>query len=190
MLESMIDNPSPTRAEVSDVANAIFDGTDAIMLSGETAIGKYPVDSVVMMEKIAVQVEKKYDFDVQSRASGKRDITDIISQSVADIALDYSVKAIVIPTLTGKTARVVSRHRPSAMIIALASGRDVQRQLTLSWGVYPVLSAKQHPSVVMNTVSRFIKTSKLFNKGDKVIIAAGTIDKGGELSNIIKIAQV
>ena len=190
MLESMIDNPSPTRAEVSDVANAIFDGTDAIMLSGETAVGKYPVDSVVMMEKIAVQAEKKYNFDVHIGKTVKRDITDIISQSVADIALDYSVKAIVIPTLSGKTARVVSRHRPSPMIIALAAGQDVQRQLTLSWGVYPVYSAKQHPSVVMNTVSRFIRTSDLFRKGDRVIIAAGTIDKGGDLSNIIKIAQV
>ncbi len=190
MLESMIENPSPTRAEVSDVANAIFDGTDAIMLSGETAIGKYPVESVLMMEKIAAQVERKYEFDVHTREADKRDITDIISQSVADIAMDYSVTAIVIPTLSGKTARVVSRHRPSAMIIALAAGREVQRQLTISWGVYPVLSARQHPSIVMDTASKFIKSSKLFKKGDRVIIAAGTIDKGGDLSNIIKIAQV
>ena len=191
MLESMIENPYPTRAEVSDVANAIFDGTDAIMLSGETAIGKYPVQAVEMMYKIAKNVEPKLDRTKNVSYLADDDLTDIVSKNVVRIAEVYGVKNILVPTESGKTARMVSRYRPNARIIALASTERVERQLVLPFGVYPCnIGRHVNSSVVFKMTNEFIKKSKLFKKGDKIIIAAGTLEKKGSTSNFIKIMTV
>ncbi|MFH1823602.1 MAG: pyruvate kinase [Candidatus Firestonebacteria bacterium] len=189
MLESMIYSPSPTRAEVSDIANAILDGTDAIMLSGETAVGKYPVKSVEMMAKVAKNVERNYPFN--KVVPIKDNLLDIISSSVSNISVSCKAKTIVIPTLSGNTARMVSRYRPDSMIIALTVDKKVQRQLTISWGVFPYLTSKyKKTESILKKVDMFIKSSSLFEKGDKIIIAAGTLDKKGNLSNIIKITRI
>ena len=191
MLESMIENPFPTRAEVSDVANAIFDGTDAIMLSGETAVGKYPLQAVEMMYKIAKNVEPKLDRSKNVAYLEDDDISDIISKNVVRIAEVYGVKNILVPTESGKTARMVSRYRPNAKIIALATTETVLRQLILPFGVYPCRIGKHtNSSVIFKLVDEFIKKSGLFKKGDKLIIAAGTLEKKGSASNFIKIVTV
>jgi len=191
MLESMIENPSPTRAEVSDVANAIFDGTDAIMLSGETAVGKYPILAVEMMYKIAKTVEPKLDHTKNVNYLEKDDLSDIISKNVVRISEVYGVKDILIPTESGKTARMVSRYRPNARIIALTSSTKIQRQLVLPFGIYPCLIPKHaNSSVIFRLADEFIKKSGLFRKGDKTIIAAGTLQKKGNASNFIKIMTV
>jgi len=189
MLESMINSPNPTRAEVSDIANAILDGTDAIMLSGETAIGKYPVKSIEMMVKIAKIVERNYPFNKAVPINDT--LLDIVSSSVSNISISYNAKAIVIPTLSGNTARMVSRYRPSSMIIALTVDKKIQRQLTLSWGVFPYLTFKyKKTESILRKVDTFIENFKLFKKGDKIITTAGTLDKKGNLSNIIKITKM
>ncbi len=191
MLESMIENPSPTRAEVSDVANAVFDGTDAIMLSGETAIGKFPLLAVEMMYKIARNVEPKLDRTKNVAYLSDDDLSDIISKNVVRIAEVYGVKDILVPTESGKTARMVSRYRPNARIIALTSNEKIQRQLVLPFGVYPCRIKKHaNSSVIFKVVDEFIKKSKLFKKGDKIIIAAGTLEKKGSASNFVKIMTV
>src|SRR3989339_486269 len=191
MLESMIENPSPTRAEVSDVANAIFDGTDAIMLSGETAIGKYPIQAVEMMYKIGKTVEPKIDRSKNVDYLATDDLSDIISKNVVRISEVYGVKDILVPTESGKTARMVSRYRPNARIIALASTERVQRQLVLPFGVYPCRIPKHaNSSVIFKLTDEFIKKSNLFKKGDKLIIAAGTLKLKGNVSNFVKIMTV
>ena len=191
MLESMIENPSPTRAEVSDVANAIFDGTDAIMLSGETAIGKYPVQAVEMMYKIGKTVEPKIDRSKNVDYLATDDLSDIISKNVVRISEVYGVKDILVPTESGKTARMVSRYRPNARIIALASTERVQRQLVLPFGVSPCRIPKHaNSSVIFKLTDEFIKKSPLFKKGDKLIIAAGTLKSKGNVSDFIKIMTV
>jgi len=191
MLESMISNPSPTRAEVSDVANAIFDGTDAIMLSGETAVGNYPVLAVEMMYKIAKTAEPKMDRSKNISYLETDDLSDIISKNVVRIAEVYGVRNIVIPTESGKTARMVSRYRPNAKIVALASSLHIQRQLLLPFGIYPCLIPKHaNSSVIFKITDAFIKTSGLFKKGSKIIMAAGTLEKKGKASNFIKVMKV
>src|SRR5690606_32423290 len=141
MLDSMQRNPRPTRAEASDVANAIFDGTDAIMLSGETAAGSYPVESVRTMNHIAEQTETALDHQsILKHRSQLVDmtITDAISQSVTHTAMNLSVSAIVTPTESGHTARMISKYRPKAPIVAITHDERVNRQLSLVWGVNAV----------------------------------------------------
>gem|GEM_PF-312857 len=142
MLDSMQRNPRPTRAEATDVANAIFDGTDAIMLSGETAAGKYPVESVLTMARIAERAEAALEYReiFIRRASGQQTtVTEAISQAVANSALDLDANAIITSTESGYTARMVSKYRPKAPIIAVTPSEHVMRALQLVWGVIPVL---------------------------------------------------
>ena len=139
MLESMRENPRPTRAEASDVANAIYDGTDAVMLSGETAIGKYPVEAVACMDRIAREVEPQLADDVRFHLNlPLGPIDDHITQLTCQLAHEVSADAIVTPTYSGRTARLVARHRPAAAIIAPAPTAAVVRQMALIWGVTPV----------------------------------------------------
>ncbi|KHF36483.1 Pyruvate kinase [Paenibacillus sp. P1XP2] len=141
MLDSMQRNPRPTRAEASDVANAIFDGTDAIMLSGETAAGKYPVESVLTMSRIAEKAESALNYReifLKQRIAQETTVTEAISQSVAISALDLNAKAIISSTESGLTARVVSKYRPQAPIIAVTTKERTLRQLALTWGVTPI----------------------------------------------------
>ncbi|CAM4440555.1 MAG: pyruvate kinase [Paenibacillus macerans] len=194
MLDSMQRNPRPTRAEASDVANAIFDGTDAIMLSGETAAGKYPVESVLTMARIAEKAESGLEyreiFIKQSNAQ-QTTVTEAISQAVANSALELNAKAIITSTETGYTARMVSKYRPKAPIIAVTTEDQTLRRLALNWGVTPVKG-----QVASSTDEMFDKAMKggldsgVVKEGDLVVITAGVpLGRSGS-TNLIKIGQI
>ncbi|MGO0059719.1 pyruvate kinase [Brevibacillus fluminis] len=191
MLDSMQRNPRPTRAEASDVANAIFDGTDAIMLSGETAAGKYPVESVATMERIAVRTEQELNYReiFQLQAMRKQvTITEAISQAVANAALDLDSAAIITPTESGHTARMVSKYRPKAPIIAVTPHADVLRRLALVNNVYPLLAPMAHTTDEMLELSvQQSLSSGMVRHGDLVIITAGVPVRETGTTNIMKI---
>ncbi|WP_433943866.1 pyruvate kinase [Paenibacillus sp. SN-8-1] len=194
MLDSMQRNPRPTRAEASDVANAIFDGTDAIMLSGETAAGKYPVESVLTMSRIAEKAESalKYReiFEKQSHAQ-QTTVTEAISQAVANSALDLNAKAIITSTETGYTARMVSKYRPQSPIIAVTTVDQTMRRLALAWGVTPV-KGKQAASTdeLFDCAMKGGVESGLVKEGDLVVITAGVpLGRSGS-TNLVKISQI
>lgn len=194
MLDSMQRNPRPTRAEASDVANAIFDGTDAIMLSGETAAGKYPVESVQTMSRIAERTEEALEyreiFTKQANAQ-KTSVTEAVSQAVANSALDLNAKAIITSTQSGFTARVVSKYRPKAPIIAVTPDETVMRRLALGWGVFPVKGqdASSTDEMFENAVKGALATG-LLNLGDTVVITAGVPVGRAGTTNLIKIHHV
>lgn len=192
MLESMITNPRPTRAEISDVANAVYDGTSAIMLSGETAAGKYPVLTVKTMSKIAETTEgniryKKRFADSDFRI---RNEMDAISHSVCGMAMDIDAKAIVVCSLSGMTARMVSRFRPPVDIIGLTVNQKTWHQLSMSWGVTPVM-CEVYPSieVLFYTAKQMAKKTLNLKKGDRIIITGGTSDVSGN-TNTIRIETI
>ncbi|MCX6745363.1 MAG: pyruvate kinase [Candidatus Parcubacteria bacterium] len=193
MLDSMIRNPRPTRAEVSDVANAVIDHTDAIMLSGETAEGKYPVESVKTMAQIAVRTEEsKYDdFEFRKIFKEKLHIDDAISSSANLLAKDLKVKAILVASISGYTGRIVSRYRPELPIFVTTNNEKVRRQLNLSWGVIPfVLPKCKTIEHLVNQALVHIKNKKYVKAGDKVIIIAGfPLGKSGNV-NWIKIQEI
>ena len=177
MLDSMMHNARPTRAEVTDVANAIIDGTDATMLSGETAAGQFPVQSVKMMHKVAVRTEKSLDYKslTQKRMEyPTHDVTEAIGEAAAKLAADLQVPAIVTCTFGGTTARLVSKYRPAAQIVAAASNEETQRSLTLSWGVEPIYvkMTEDTDSLITNAV-KAAKTEKYVKRGDTILIIAG-----------------
>lgn len=194
MLDSMQRNPRPTRAEASDVANAIFDGTDAIMLSGETAAGKYPVESVLTMSRIAERAESALDyreiFNKQQFAQ-ETTVTEAISQSVAISALDLNAKAIISSTVTGHTARVVSKYRPKSPIIAVTTQERTMRQLALVWGVTPVHGLEASSTdELLETALKGGKASGLVAGGDLVVITAGIpLGRSGS-TNLVKVSQI
>lgn len=191
MLDSMQRNPRPTRAEASDVANAILDGTDAIMLSGETAAGMYPVESVETMHKIAVRTEKAVDYrSVVGKLSKKRDVnmTDAIGQAVAHTSLNLNVKAVLAPTESGHTAKMISKFRPGVPIIGVTSSPRPARQLTLVWGVYPIIGAKAHTTdeILETSIDESLEHGYV-SHGDLVIITAGVpVGKAGT-TNLMKV---
>ncbi len=193
MLESMIYNPRPTRAEISDVANAVYDGTSAIMLSGETAAGKYPVLTVETMAKIAEKTEKNiryekrfftYDFRIRNKL-------DAISHSVCNMSIDLSAKAIVVCSLSGTTARMVSRFRSPVDIIGLSVKEKTWRQLSLSWGVTPLLCEEYpSPEVLFYTAKRIAKEAFTLKTGDTIIITGGNTTGETGNTNTIRIETV
>ncbi|MBU9721143.1 MULTISPECIES: pyruvate kinase [Bacillaceae] len=194
MLDSMQRNPRPTRAEASDVANAIFDGTDAIMLSGETAAGNYPVESVQTMSNIALKTETalKYDDILRKRSKeSEHTITDAISQSVSHTALNLSAAAIVTATESGYTAKMVSKYRPQSAIVAITSSERVCRSLALSWGVYPQLGEKANTTdeMLQQSIDGGLK-SGLVKRGDLVVITAGVPINETGTTNIMKVHVV
>lgn len=184
MLDSMMANPRPTRAEVTDVANAIIDGTDATMLSGETAAGGFPVQSVQMMDKIARKTEKSLDyrsmFERQSCMAPNRSntrcaqVTEAIGEAAVSLAFDLRVPAIITCTFTGTTARLVSKFRPQAKIIAAASDNEAARRLTLSWGVIPLFveMAKDTDELIRNAIEAACE-NRVVKLGDTVLMIAG-----------------
>ncbi|MDQ0191800.1 pyruvate kinase [Paenibacillus wynnii] len=194
MLDSMQRNPRPTRAEASDVANAIFDGTDAIMLSGETAAGKYPVESVLTMSRIAEKAESALnhrEIFMKQQIAQETTVTEAISQSVAISALDLNAKAIISSTVTGHTARVVSKYRPKSAIIAVTTQERTMRQLALVWGVTPVhgLEASSTDELLETAVKGGID-SGLVTGGDLVVITAGIpLGRSGS-TNLVKVTQI
>ncbi|OAB43255.1 pyruvate kinase [Paenibacillus glacialis] len=194
MLDSMQRNPRPTRAEASDVANAIFDGTDAIMLSGETAAGKYPVESVLTMSRIAEKAESALNYRelfLKQSTIQETTITEAISQAVTISALDLNAKAIISSTETGHTARVVSKYRPEAPIIAVTTEDRTMRRLTLTWGVTPVKGklASTTDEMFDYAIQGGIN-SGLVNEGDLVVITAGVpLGRSGS-TNLIKVSVI
>lgn len=191
MLDSMMRNPRPTRAEVTDVFNAICDGTDAIMLSGETAAGKYPVDAVKTMASVAKRAEKhiKEKKKLSKIAITEMNTSNAISLATCTTALELDANAIVTCTSTGNTAKVVSRFRPSCPIIATTPNEEIMRRLALTWGVYPVKTEKASNTDEM--IANSIKASKeanFLNNGETIVVTAGV---GGEgTTNLIKVETI
>jgi pyruvate kinase len=194
MLDSMQRNPRPTRAEASDVANAIFDGTDAIMLSGETAAGKYPVESVQTMSRIAIRAESALEYReifIRQSTAQQVTITEAISQSVANSALDLDAKAIITPTESGYTARMVSKYRPKSPVIAVTRSEQVMRRLCLVWGVLPIKGeeARNTDEMFQLAVDDSIKAGHI-RLGDLVIITAGVPVGRSGTTNLMKVHHV
>ena len=195
MLESMVNNPRPTRAEITDVANAIYDGTSATMLSGETASGKYPVEAVKTMARIAERAENDIDyrkrFLERSMAESSETITDAISHATCLIALNMHAAAIVTVTKSGTTAKMISRFRPNMPIIACTPDASTYRQLSLSWGVTPVLIGEERITDVLfeHAVDASVDTG-IISKGDLVVLTAGVPLSISGTTNLIKVVHV
>ena len=193
MLESMITNPRPTRAEISDVANAVYDGTSAIMLSGESAAGKYPVDSVRVMSEIAEETERHIDYAArfQTQSFSIRNRVDAISHAACTMAIDLDAKAIIVTSLSGLTVRMVSRFRAPITILGLATGKKAWYKLALSWGVIPMLT-EQFPSMdVLNYFAlREAKEVLHLLPGDTVVMTGGNTSGESGNTNMIRIETV
>lgn len=193
MLESMIHNPRPTRAEISDVANAVYDGTSAIMLSGETAAGKYPVLTVKTMAQIAEKTEKdiKYEKRFYQNEFKIKNTMDAISHAICGMSIDLNAKAIVVCSLSGMTARMVSRFRSPVDIIGLTVDEKIYRRLSLSWGVTPVLcEVYPNQDVLFYTAKRKAKEVFDLNKGDTIVITGGNTNGKSGNTNTIKIENI
>jgi pyruvate kinase len=191
MLDSMIRNPRPTRAEITDVANAIYDGTSAIMLSGETSVGKYPVESILTMSKIAVETEKDIDYVSrfnESHADVSRNVTNAVSRAACDTAHILRAAAIVSVTKSGHTANMVARYRPACPILATTASKKVFNQLSLSWGVYPDMTERRNTTdeVFKQAVSK-ATGSGLVKNGDLIVITGGMLADVSGTTNMIKV---
>ncbi len=193
MLESMIHNPRPTRAEISDVANAVYDGTSAIMLSGETAAGKYPVESVKTMARIAETAEKSINYAVRfAEAEFKiKNTVDALSHATCGLAIDMDAKVIAVCSLSGMTARMVSRFRSPVDILGLTTNERTWRKLALSWGVTPVLS-EQYDSIDVLFYQAKQAAIRHFDlsKGDRLILTGGMINGTSGNTNLLKVETV
>jgi pyruvate kinase len=189
MLESMIHAPGPTRAEASDVANAILDGTSAVMLSGETAVGEYPVESVEVMARIAAALEPSLDYrhEIPS-ASDQPTIGQAMSNAACDIAEALAAKAILVPTFTGKTASGVARLRPRRAIVALTHKIDSLRHMALEWGVIPLDIPETDD--VEDLWQRSVDAAReagVVRAGERVVITAGTAVNIPGSTNVIRV---
>ncbi len=194
MLESMITNPRPTRAEITDVANAIYDGTSAIMLSGETAAGKHPVEAVKAMALIAETTENDIDYEhrfARRDVETNSNITSAISRATVTTAHELEAKAIITVTKTGSTARMISKYRPHCMIIGCATSEQICRQMNLSWGVSPVLcQEKTNTDELFDHAVDTARRNGLINTGDEVVITAGIPLGISGTTNMLKVATV
>ncbi|MEH2289621.1 pyruvate kinase [Nostoc sp.] len=193
MLDSMVSNPRPTRAEVSDVANAILDGTDAVMLSNETAVGSFPVEAVATMARIAERMEQEeaQNLNLRSLRDARRSIPNAISQAVGQIAEQLGAAAIMTLTQTGATARNVSKFRPRTPILAVTPHVNVARQLQMVWGVKPLLvlglpSTGQTFQAAINVAQEL----QLLSQGDLVVMTAGTLQGISGSTDLIKVEVV
>lgn len=200
MLDSMMRNPRPTRAEVSDVANAIIDGSDSVMLSGETAVGKYPLESLKMMVKIINKTEASLDYDTILRNNtimrkklkiDRNTITEAISFASCEIANMLNAKAIISSTESGHTARQVSKNRPRSMIIGVSPNQRVVRQLMISWGVVPAKTKfTKNIDMMIDESINVSKKLKYINIGDRVVITAGVLVNKPGSTNLINVKEV
>ena len=192
MLESMISSATPTRAEVTDVANAIIDGSDAVMLSEETAVGKYPVEAVRVLQKVAQETERFLPKEItqQRRAWHENSQEDAIAFAACETALQISAAAIVTPTRTGKTARRVSKYRPPLPIVAMTSHDHVAKQLLLSWGVQTVKREIGSTETSYEEAEKTVQSLKLARKGDTIVVVSG--DPKGPMgrTDLLKIQRV
>ena len=194
MLESMIENPRPTRAEASDVANAIYDGTDAVMLSGETAAGRYPVEAVAMMAKIVSETERQIRLDPprpeRTRSTPKLSVAETICESMAHAAEDLEVAAIAIFTESGSTVRLLSKYRPGPPIFALSPFERVINRTTLLWGTYPILCERFRDTDKLVEMAETILEQRGFVHERQVVgIVAGTRTKSGA-TNFMRLHMV
>lgn len=193
MLESMIYNARPTRAEISDVANAVYDGTSAVMLSGETAAGKYPVQSVRAMASIAECTENNIDYKTRFAESEFkiRNTLDAISHATCGMAIDIEAKLIAVCSLSGMTARMVSRFRPPIDILGLTTNERTLRKLSLSWGVTPVMCDEFNSTdVLFYTANRISKATFSLKKGDRIVITGGITNGISGNTNLIKVDTI
>ncbi len=193
MLESMITNARPTRAEISDIANAVYDGTSAIMLSGETAAGKYPVQAVETMAKIAETTEGNIDYKKRFHDADFqiRNMTDAISHSTCGMSIDIDAKAIVACSLSGMTARMVSRFRSPVPIIGLTTNEATWRKLALSWGVIPAMCERFTSTDVLFYTARKIAIKTLgLSKKDRIVITGGDTTGHSGHTNLIRIDEI
>ena len=193
MLESMIHNPRPTRAETSDVANAVYDGTSAIMLSGETAAGKYPVEAVDTMARIAMQTEKNINYTKRFGTTEFRikNPVDAISHATCGMAIDLSAKVIAVCSLSGMTVRMVSRFRSPVDIMGMTVDKKTWRKLSMSWGVTPVLCETYESTDVLfyAAKNKAIATFGL-ETGDRIIVTGGMTNGISGNTNLIKVETV
>ena len=194
MLDSMIENPIPTRAETSDVANAILDGTDAIMLSGETAAGKYPVESVQTMVRIANRTEADIDYEKRFYHRGrheKPDVTEAVCHATCTTAYDLNASAIVAVTKSGRTARMISRYRPACPVLGGTTSKRVWRQMAMSWGVCPILlDEKTDVFALFDHAVDKGKCSGLLKSGDLAVITSGVPIGISGTTNMLKVVNV
>lgn len=193
MLETMIYNPRPTRAEISDVANAVYDGSSAIMLSGESAAGKYPVDAVKVMAEIAAYTEQQTSYKERFLTAEFQiqNTLDAMSHATCSMAVDVDAKGIVVSSVSGKTAMMVSRFRCPVPIIGMTTDRKVWRKLSLSWGVYPAMT-DQFTSMDVMFYHALAGAKKILGlqKGDRVVLTGGPINGKSGNTNTIKVEEV
>ena len=191
MLASMTENSRPTRAEVSDVANAVIDGTDCVMLSGETAVGKYPVEAVSYMAKICESVEDTIDYSTHFKYKGISGTSDTIAKLVVDAVETDDIKAIVATTMTGYTARKISNLRPNSMILACCPSNHIAEKVALNFGVLPVVIKMYDNTDSMVSGAKRIASEILnLNKGDKIVITGGFPLGQTRATNYIRIAEI
>lgn len=193
MLESMIYNPRPTRAEISDVANAVYDGTSAIMLSGETAAGKYPVEAVKTMALIAENTENNIHYAKRflNREFKIKNTVDAISHATCGMAIDIDAKAIAVCSLSGMTARMVSRFRPHVIILGITTDEKTWRKLSLSWGVVPVICENfTSTEVLFYTATKLAKETLKLESGDKIVLTGGVTNGKSGNTNLIKVEEI
>jgi len=193
MLESMINNPRPTRAEASDVANAVYDGTSAIMLSGETAAGHYPIQAVATMAKIAENTEENINYKKRFYNSDFyiKNEPDAISHATCGMAIDIDAKAIVVCTISGITARLVSRFRGPVDIIGLTTDEKTWRKLALSWGVTPKMCERfESTDVLFYSAKKVAQDTLELQKGDKLVITGGIANGVSGSTNLIKVENI
>ena len=193
MLESMIEKPRPTRAEISDVANAVYDGSSAVMLSGETAAGKYPVETITAMAKICEEAENGIDYASRFRRTAFqiKNTVDAISHATCGMAIDIGAKAIVACSLSGGTARMISRFRPPVNIIGLTVSEKTYRQLALSWGVIPAMcEVFQSVDVLFYTGAKVAASALGLQKGERIVITGGLTNGVSGNTNLIKVETI
>ena len=193
MLESMIQNPRPTRAETNDVANAIYDGSTAIMLSGESAAGKYPAEAVETMARIAERTEEVIDYNgrmLRKTPRNLEDVTTAISYATCTTAMHLNAEAIITVTMSGFTAGMVSRYKPNCQIIACSVNPRVCRQMALLWGVTPILMEKEdHTKVLLDEAIHLAKKQELIHNGNTVVLTAGVpLGESGK-TNMIQVLE-
>jgi pyruvate kinase len=191
MLESMVENPRPTRAEASDVANAIFDGSDAVMLSAETASGKYPREAVAIMAKIILEAESNMQEPLQRRRPGRHlSISETICESVAHAAQDLEMRAIAVYTESGTTARLISKYRPQSPVVAFAGKPSVCARLNLLWGVRPIqCEMNMDTEAMVARAEKEMLQSRAAQTGDVIAVVAGTRSSTGS-TNFMRLHEV
>jgi len=187
MLLSMVNSPFPTRAEVSDVANAVMDGSDVVMLSDETTIGKYPIKAVAILTNIIVEIQKIYTYYKKYEIIDE----DAIAASVSDLCKGINPKGIVCFTSSGTTVKSISKYRPDTTIYAITHNREVSRKLNLVWGVKPLfeLPKIKNPDKLIEKFKNLAIEKNVFNIGDKVIVTMGSLVGKEGTTNMIRIIE-